>query len=58
MAEITIKIVPVGQRTDALDCTECGVLNLQPHDKVDEFIYDHLFQFHGCNPDTTEIRSI
>jgi hypothetical protein len=57
VAEFTIKVIPLSQRTDAVDCSACGVLDLQPHDTVDQFVHNHLFGFHHCDPDTTEFRS-
>lgn len=57
MAEFTVHVTRIAQRTDAVECTSCGVLGLQPHDTVDAYVHDHLFQFHNCDPDTTEFRS-
>lgn len=57
MAEFTITVVPIGQRTDALECSGCGILPLTPHDDINMVVHEHLFGFHQCNPDTTEIRS-
>lgn len=58
MADITVTIVPLGQRTDAIDCSECGVLPLMPHEDISDFVHNHLFGVHHCNPDSVEIRNV
>lgn len=58
MADITVKVTPLGQRTDALTCTACGVLDLMEHEDVNEFVYDHLFNYHECDPNSTRIEEV
>lgn len=57
MSQVTVTVTPFSENFAALECTECKGLGLFAHDKVSDFVYNHLINEHQVNPTTIDIKN-